>query len=725
MADPGAELDRLRATIAVLEEENAQLSEQAEDAMLLGIVAEATQGLDEPQEILAHTLERISILKDLPFISCGRRSGNQVIEIASYAGFTDESGVGYPISLSLELGAELSAGPFICTRPGQLLTGFTDGRFTPASILIIPFTCHLISNGLFLFFARDESGERLSAITFLLDQVVRMVTSRLDNLFLSRELSTLNDTLQEKYHRKTKDLVRANSLLQEAHDRFSAVLDGIDSPIHVINMTRYEIIFLNCRSRETFPKAHVGSRCYRTMYDEEAPCAWCRIPELLAAEFGQDQAVTFETRNRQTGKWFLNREKIVSWPDIPLAKLSITTDITALKHAEEEQRKMQQSLNQAQKLEAVGIMAGSVAHDLNNILSGIVSYPDLLLAGLSTDSDMRRPLETMQAAGRKAATIVRDLLTLSRRGIKSEETVDLAAIVSEYLAGTECLDLLRINTGITILPPEPLGTYPVSGSPAHLSNVLMNLVTNAVEAMPKGGTVSVGIEKVDLTERPEGISSWQPGTYVRMTVADTGIGIPEKYHQQIFDPFFTQKQVGRSGTGLGLAVVWGTVLDHRGYVTVDSTEGIGTTFAVHLPLAGNTVAPATETVNREPVAGRGEKVLVVDDIDNQRKIASDILVHLGYNVTAVESGEAAVSHLLEHSTDLVLLDMIMPQGIDGLETCRRIFKIRPGQKVVIVSGYSQAERIEEVCSLGVSHFVAKPYTIQALSMAVCQALAAA
>lgn len=723
MTDSGRMIEQLRATIAVLEEENAQLSERAEDAMLLGVVAEALQGIEEPQEVFVHALERVSILKDLPFITCGRLSGNRVEEIASYARFTDRSGIGYPIILSADLLEELRQGPFICQAPGQLTTSFADARFSPSTVLLVPFNCHFFADGLFLFFDRQGHPERLAGISFLIDQVVNMVVARLENLFLTRELTTLNDTLQEKYRQKTEDLVRTNERLQEAHARYTSVLDGIDSPIAVTDMLTYEIVFANRTARDLFPAAREGMRCYRTMGNGEAPCSHCRNHELISAAGEQGKIVIFESQNHLNGKWYLNRETILPWPDIPLAKLRISTDITALKQAEEEKRQMQQSLQQAQKLEALGIMAGSVAHDLNNILSGIVSYPDLLLATLPPDSDMRRPLETMQEAGRKAATIVRDLLTMARRGIRMEETVDLAAIVRDYLASTEGMELIRLHEGVRFIPPEILEPMPVSGSPVHLSNILMNLVTNAAEAMPDGGTVTIRLERVALHSRPQEFQAWRPGDYARLTVADTGAGIPETYRDLIFDPFFTRKKIGRSGTGLGLAVVWGTVLDHQGYITVDSTEGKGTTFHIHLPLIDSTLPAPAEPQAETPLKGRGESVLVVDDRDNQRQIASEILHHLGYTVASVDSGEAALQHLQQHPVDLVLLDMIMPQGIDGLETYKRILAIRPGQKAIIVSGFSRTEHIEEARSLGVSQFVAKPYTMMAISLAVRRALA--
>lgn len=724
MDDPGKEREVLRATIAVLEEENAQLSERAEDAMLLGLVAEAIQGLADPLDVIGQVLERISILKDLPFVTCGRLVDGNLERICSYAAFSDDDSVGYPITLGPDVGRELRQGPSVARSVNGISTTLSAEVFTPSSVLIMPFNCHFFSDSLFLFFDRAGSKNRLASMLFLLDQVVTMTVGRLDNLFLTRELATLNAELEDRVRQKIADLSTANEHLREVHERFSAVLDGLDAFINVTDMSTYEILYVNKKVKENFPTAFEGQRCYKTMRGKGAPCEECVIPQLLAPLAASDQVIAWESLNPMTGRWFLNREKIVSWPDTALAKLTIATDITELKKAEEEKQKMQHSLQQAQKMEAVGILAGGVAHDLNNILSGIVSYPDLLLAELPADSDMRKPLEIMQTAGRKAAAIVRDLLTLARRGVKIEETVDLGSLVREYLESAECGALLRAHNKVDIIAPSATGPFPVAGSSAHLANILMNLVTNAAEAMPAGGTITISLDQVSLNSQPPGFLAWRAGGYVRLTVADTGIGIPEQFQEQIFDPFFSRKKIGRSGTGLGLAIVWGTVVDHKGFVTVDSAEGKGTTFHIYLPLQGGLAEPMPGGKAEIPVKGQGQSVLVVDDIENQRQIASEILAHLGYTVASADSGEAAILYLQENPTDLVMLDMIMPPGIDGLETYKRIRQFRPEQKAIIVSGYSQAERIEEARTLGISQYVAKPYTLLKISEAVHKALAA-
>ena len=390
----------------------------------------------------------------------------------------------------------------------------------------------------------------------------------------------------------------------------------------------------------------------------------------------------------------------------------------------EERQEVQAKLAHAQKMEAIGTLAGGVAHDLNNILSGIVSYPDLILLDMPVDSPLRRPVETIRSSGKKAAAIVQDLLTLARRGVKIQESIDLRKLISEYLDSPEFDELLRNHPRVQVDSPSYETPFMMTGSPIHISKTLMNLVANAAEAMPNGGVIGITLEEIYLDTQPVDFRQWQEGMYIRLTVSDCGIGIPEKFITRIFEPFYSRKVMGRSGTGLGMAVVWGTVEDHKGYITVASQEGKGTTFQIFFPKAEASEKPIAPARAEEAFQGYGQTILVVDDSEDQRQIATDILNHLGYIAASVESGEAAVQYLKHHSTDLVLLDMLMAPGIDGLETFKQILAFRPQQKAVIASGYSQMEPIREAQVLGISEYILKPYTVQRIGQAVHRALAA-
>jgi signal transduction histidine kinase len=393
------------------------------------------------------------------------------------------------------------------------------------------------------------------------------------------------------------------------------------------------------------------------------------------------------------------------------------------KKAEAERVKLEAQLRRAQKMEAIGTLAGGVAHDLNNILSGIVSYPELILMELPESSPLRRPVTTIMQSGEKAAAIVADLLTLARRGVPVKEVESLNKIIEEYLQSPEHEKTISSHPGVTLdtrLQPDLLYLL---GSRVHLSKVVMNLISNAAEAMPDGGVIQVTTENRYVDRPICGYDEVQEGDYVMLTVRDSGVGIAAEDQERIFEPFYTNKTMGRSGTGLGMSVVWGTVKDHDGYIDIASEEGNGTTVTIYLPVTRIRPAEDADTsFSLERYRGNGESILIIDDVEVQRDITSTILEKLGYRVAAVASGEEAVAYLENGSADLLILDMIMDPGIDGLETYRRVLRQHSKQKAIVTSGFSETARVREVQRLGAGEFVRKPFTFEKIGVAVRKAL---
>jgi len=393
-------------------------------------------------------------------------------------------------------------------------------------------------------------------------------------------------------------------------------------------------------------------------------------------------------------------------------------DITKRKRAEDECQRIESQLEHAQKMEALGTLAGGVAHDLNNVLGGIVSYPELLLMQLPEDSPLREPISTIQKSGERAAAIVQDMLTLARRGVATREVVNLNDIISEHLKTPAHEKLKFFHPDVRIVTKLEDDLLNIMGSPVHLSKTVMNLISNAAEAMPGGGEVVVSSQNRYIDKPVKGYENVSEGDYVTLTVSDTGIGITAEDVERIFEPFYTKKMMGRSGTGLGMTVVWGTVKDHNGYIDVQSVEGKGTTFILSFPVTRKKSAKDEPLLSIEDYTGRGESILVVDDVEEQRKIASGMLKKLGYSVTIVSSGEEAVEYMKDHSADLLVLDMIMDPGIDGLETYKRILKLHPGQKAIIASGFSESKRVKEAQKLGAEAYLKKPYLMEKIGIAV-------
>lgn len=250
-----------------------------------------------------------------------------------------------------------------------------------------------------------------------------------------------------------------------------------------------------------------------------------------------------------------------------------------------EQQRLQAKLEQAKKMEIIGTLAGGVAHDLNNILSGLVSYPELLLLDLPEESPLREPILKIQQSGEKVSAIVQDLLTLARRGITTTEVVNLNDIIFEYMKSLEYERLKSVHPDIQVEINLHTNLLNILGSPVHLSKTLMNLISNAMEAMVDGGKMLIMTENRYIERPIRGYDDVKEGDYVVLSVSDTGIGISSEDIKRIFEPFYTKKMMGRSGTGLGMTVIWGTVKDHKGYIDVQSAEGKGTTFTLYFPVA--------------------------------------------------------------------------------------------------------------------------------------------
>ncbi|MCD6533121.1 MAG: response regulator [Deltaproteobacteria bacterium] len=388
--------------------------------------------------------------------------------------------------------------------------------------------------------------------------------------------------------------------------------------------------------------------------------------------------------------------------------------------AEAEKRQIQQQLIRHQKMESIGLMAGGVAHDLNNILSGIISYPELLLMDLPEESELRKPLEVILQSGNRAAAVVADLLTVARGIASQQEVVCVNDLVENYLASPEHQKIVSLYPEVSLSVDFKPDLPDCKCSPVHIQKVLMNLVNNAFEAIEMSGEILISTRTEQISNLDSKAGQLENGEYVVLRVADSGAGISDDNLEHVFEPFYTKKVMGRSGTGLGLAVVWSTVQEHDGVVDVESDEA-GTTFTVYLPVTGEE-KPARQESESPDLQGEGI-ILVVDDEVVQRDIGRRILTKLGYQVETVESGEKAVAYLQTHKVDLVLLDMLMDPGLNGLQTYAEIIKLYPGQKAVIASGFSESKDVKAALLLGVSSFIKKPYKMKNLGLVVKEAIA--
>ncbi len=385
-----------------------------------------------------------------------------------------------------------------------------------------------------------------------------------------------------------------------------------------------------------------------------------------------------------------------------------------------EKESLQSKLQAARKLEALGLMAGGVAHDLNNILAGIVSYPELILLNLPPDSELREPIEAIRESGDRAATVVADLLTISQSAATAKEKHDINILIKEYYNYLECKNIVSLYPKTTIRHELSSDAAWILCSPVHVKRCVMNLVTNAVEAVGEDGSVVVSTRKIVLDNCAARKTKLTPGEYVILSVLDNGSGIAEKDLEHIFEPFYTRKVMGRSGTGLGLTIIWNTMENHGGRVLVQSSA-TGTCFRLYFPICmQKEVTADAETQDRRPV--NMEHVLIVDDDPQIRDIACQILRVLGYRVDCVCSGELAIKFLEKNIVDLVILDMLMEPGMNGRLTYKKILEMRPNQKALIASGFSDSDEVHAALQLGAAGFIKKPYSIDQLGRAVEDAL---
>lgn len=509
----------------------------------------------------------------------------------------------------------------------------------------------------------------------------------------------------------------AERILQKTLDEFSAIMDAIDyGVLFMDNQLRARIVNQAFRDIWEIPDSFVDTNPNMrelmsfNRHNSLYPVCDDDFEEYLnereaAVRKGAIAPTSFERRD---GK--VIRYQCVVLPDG--WRMLTYLDITELKNTQEQ-------LARAQKMEAIGVMAGGVAHDLNNILSGIIGYPELLLLQLPEDSNLKKPIEAIRESGERAATVVADLLTVARGVASIREPHDIHVLVQEYLNSPEYVKLKSLHPDVICTEKFEATDSIISCSPIHIKKTVMNLIANAMEAVKERGTVSLLTSNVLLNCREQGVP---PGYYVVFTVQDNGSGISDDDIKHIFEPFYSKKIMDRSGTGLGLTVVWNTVEDHGGQIRVESSSD-ETCFSLFFPVSSEKEVTRREDLQVEPMEkSQGEHILVVDDEPVLREIADQILQGFGYTVSTVASGEEAIEFVKEKPVDLLIVDMLMDPGITGRQTYEKILELYPHQKAMVVSGFSESDDVKATLKLGAGGFIKKPYSIEELRQAVKAAL---
>ncbi|WP_236888728.1 ATP-binding protein [Desulfoluna limicola] len=596
------------------------------------------------------------------------------------------------------------------------------------TLVIIGFSGHLtrpitrLSNVV----RRFGDGEATLPVAVDTRDEIGLLAENFNTMAKSLEESRL--ALQAHHDALEKTVMERTGKLKESEERFRQLAENITEVFWIRSLDWKEVHYVS-PAYET----HWGYRCEDVYAD---PFSWLEhvmeedrenVESCLRTMACEAHPVVFpEFQARWADgsvrwievRWF----PIVDDDGVPSRIAGIARDITRHKESERVIKESQERTSRMKRMEALGVMASGIAHDLNNILSAIVGYPDLILLDLPEESSMVRPLKMIKQSGERAADIVTDLLTVARGVAVDKDVHSLNLSIREYVASAEFRKLEHLHPDVAYTLDLEEALLNARYSPSHIRKSIMNLVTNASEAIEGAGEVTISTRNIYLDRPLSGYEDVSRGEYAVITVQDTGSGISPEDLERIFEPFYSRKVLGRSGSGLGLSVVWNTVRDHGGYINVTSGEA-GTAFDIYLPVTRDESTSLVETGATLDLKGGGESILVIDDEPHQREIACRMLASLGYTPQAVKSGEEAVEYLKRVKVDLLLLDMVMYPGMGGGEAYKKALDVAPGQRAVIASGYADSEAVKEAQRLGAGPYIRKPYTLERIGIAIKEELA--
>jgi PAS domain S-box-containing protein len=522
-----------------------------------------------------------------------------------------------------------------------------------------------------------------------------------------RMLGTMSDITEHRH---------ARELLVQSEEKYRNLIETMPNGL-IIADTRGVAIFANPAAARIMGYAYkelIGLNLAQCLPEESLPVLREQLEKRWHGEHSEYELV-IKRKDGELRTILVNAAPLLGENSGIVGTSAIFSDITETKTAETEKLELREKLARAQRMESLGVLAGGVAHDLNNILGPLVAYPELIRMELPQDSPIANRISKMETSAHRAAEVVQDLLTMARRGRYEMTILRLNGIIESYLESPEFRELCSRQPSVTLKCVFDSNSMPIYGSSSHLHKAVMNLVLNAFDAMRQGGELILKTETRYVEKLDGGYDNIERGMYTILSVSDNGVGIDQKDLKRLFEPFYTKKVMGKSGSGLGLPIVYGVVKDHNGYIDVRSEPNMGSEFILYFPattkLAESTCGAVTD------IRGN-EKILIVDDVLEQRELAATVLRSLGYKVHIAAGGREAVEFLKKNSVDVVVLDMIMESDFDGLDTFREIIKIHPGQKAIITSGFSETDRVKEAERLGVGKYIRKPYTMQKLGMAI-------
>lgn len=568
---------------------------------------------------------------------------------------------------------------------------------------------------------RDTGGKPIRTAGILID-----ITERKR---MEQELRNSHDDLEARVFERTEALRRQTLLAEHERDRLMTLIDSMNEGVWFTH-TDGRVVLVNSVAKAQAaevgidPDGILQSQSYSLLSQVDmfsADGTPLQMEQFVRVFQGEPFAgVEIGLRNRKTGEMFYRRmsaNPILDEKKRIEGAITVVQDITASKRAEKEQTRLEEQLRQATKMEAIGTLAGGIAHDFNNMLAVIIGNAEMALDDVTGNAEAARKIEQIVKASKRATDLVKQILAFSRKTETGRNPINLAPLLHETLKFLQGTLPSTIRMVLNIQTEKDAVVADVS----QIQQVLMNLSMNAAHAMREnGGVLTIGISDVAVNEDILPDSELQPGTYVKLTVQDTGTGMTEEVRQRIFEPFFTTKEAGM-GTGMGLAVVYGIVKSHGGAVTAKSEPGKGSAFNVFLPYAHT---GAKEQQQEEgDVPGGSERILLVDDEPSIVETVSLTLERLGYRVSGARSGAEAWKMFSEEPTgfDLVITDQTMPD-LTGIELAQKMLNARKDLPIILFTGYSETVSPEKAKSIGISEFVMKPLSKQKAAEAIRQVL---
>lgn len=522
---------------------------------------------------------------------------------------------------------------------------------------------------------------------------------------LASEFSRLTQEIEER----KRSLVQSEQEYKRLYTQFHALLDAIPDNLTLVDRD-FRILWANIGAAAGLgmkPEELIGRHCYELWHKRAAACSECPVAD--AFETGRPGYKTVTTPDGRI--WDLRTVPLKDENGIVQTVIEVGRDIT-------EHRRLEEQLRHAQKMEAIGQLAGGVAHDFNNILTAIIGYGHLAMTNLAKDNPLRHHISQILDASQRAASLTQSLLAFGRKQTMNLSTFDLAEHIKSFQKLLRRLLREDIDLDLEVLPgAADRPGVPVLADKGQIEQVLMNLVTNARDAMPNGGKITISLSTIELDEGFISTHGYgRPGWYALLIVADTGIGMEPDVKQRIFEPFFTTKEPGK-GTGLGLSMVYGIVKKHEGFINVYSEPGNGAIFKIYLPLAKSPIQPEPEgRAALDDVTGGNETILVAEDDAVLLELTAAVLEGMGYTVIRARDGEEAVEKFSANigRVDLVVLDGIMPKK-NGMDAYMEIKALQPGIKALFMSGYAEDVFTKNGIPLSDTLFIQKPVSPKELA----------